>query len=121
MAGKQRGKAMMNIMSIDGYKAVIQYDPVLDTFRGEFIGLNGGADFYASTLEELKKEGGISLKVFLEMCEEEGINPRKKYSGKFNLRVPPELHAEIAARAAAEGKSLNKCVTDLLGDAVHTQ
>lgn len=121
MAGKQRGEAMMNIMSIDGYKAVIQYDPVLDTFRGEFIGLNGGADFYASTLEELKKEGGISLKVFLEMCEEEGINPRKKYSGKFNLRVPPELHAEIAARAAAEGKSLNKCVTDLLGDAVHTQ
>jgi len=101
-------------------KAIIKYDPVLDKFRGEFIGLNGGADFYATTIEELKKEGSISLKVFLEMCKEEGLNPNKEYSGTFNLRVPPELHAQIAERAAAEGKSLNKCVTDLLGDAVHS-
>nr|WP_320189723.1 type II toxin-antitoxin system HicB family antitoxin [uncultured Desulfobacter sp.] len=86
-------------------------------FRGEFVGLNGGADFDAANMEELKKEGKISLKVFLEMCEEEGINPSKEYSGKFNLRVPPALHAEIAASAAAEGKSLNKCVTDLMGEA----
>ena len=28
---------------------------------------------------------------------------------------------EIAAKAAAEGKSLNKCVTDLLGEAIHCQ
>ena len=109
------------MMNIDGYKAIIKYDPVSDTFRGEFTGLNGGADFYATTVEGLKKEGRISLKVFLEMCEEEGINPIKEYSGKFNLRVPPKLHAEIAARAAAEGKSLNKCVTELLGKAVHAQ
>jgi len=55
------------------------------------------------------------------MCKQEGINPHKDYSGKFNLRVPPELHAEIAARAAAEGKSLNKCVTDLLDEAIQSQ
>ncbi|HKL82169.1 MAG TPA: type II toxin-antitoxin system HicB family antitoxin [Desulfobacter sp.] len=120
MVGKKWGEAMMNIMSIDGYKAIIKYDPVLDKFRGEFVGLNGGADFYATNIDELKKEGKISLKVFLEMCEEEGLNPYKEYSGKFNLRVPPELHAEIAARASAEGKSLNKCVTDLLEDAIQT-
>ena len=112
---------MKNILNIDGYRAIITYDPDLDKFRGEFIGLNGGADFYATTIEELKKEGRISLNVFLEMCQEEGLNPVKEYSGKFNLRVPPELHAEIAARAAAEGKSLNQCVTDLLGEAVHSR
>ncbi|SDU38597.1 type II toxin-antitoxin system HicB family antitoxin [Desulfobacula phenolica] len=109
---------MKNIMNINGYKAVINYDPVIDQFRGEFIGLNGGADFYATNIEELKKEGKISLKVFLEMCEEQGINPHKEYSGKFNLRVPPELHAAIAARAAAEDKSLNKCVIELLDKAI---
>ena len=112
---------MMNIMNLDGYKAIINYDPVIDKFRGEFIGLNGGADFYATNIEELREEGKISLKVFLEMCKEEGINPHKDYSGKFNLRVPPELHAEIAARAGAEGKSLNKCVTDLLSEAIQCQ
>ena len=111
---------MMNIMEIQGYKAIIKYDPVIDMFRGEFIALNGGADFYASDIKTLHKEGEMSLKVFLEMCREEGLNPHKEYSGKFNLRVSPELHAVVAAKAAAEGKSLNKCVADLLGEVVHS-
>ena len=36
---------MINTMTIDGYDAVIQYDPDIKMFRGEFVGLNGGADF----------------------------------------------------------------------------
>ena len=48
---------MMNLMTIDGYKAVIQYDPELEMFRGQFVGLNGGADFYAADVEGLSREG----------------------------------------------------------------
>ena len=48
---------MKNTMEIDGYKAVIQFDPEIDMFRGEFIGLNGGADFYAPDIAGLRKEG----------------------------------------------------------------
>lgn len=108
----------MNIMEIKGYKAIIKYDPAIEMFRGEFVGLNGGADFYASNIQDLRKEGEISLKVYLEMCQEEGIIPRKEYSGKFNLRVSPELHAEVVAIAAAEGKSLNQCVAEMLQEAI---
>ena len=36
---------MNNVMIIDGHKAVIQYDLETDVLRGEFIGLNDGADF----------------------------------------------------------------------------
>jgi predicted HicB family RNase H-like nuclease len=32
----------MNIMTINGYNAVIAYDEEIDMFRGEFTGLNGG-------------------------------------------------------------------------------
>ena len=73
---------MMNIMEIEGYKAVIQYDPEIELFRGEFVGLNGGADFYASDIGSLRREGEVSLKVFIEMCAENGIKPRKEYSGR---------------------------------------
>ena len=60
---------MKNIMRFDGgYKAVITYDQEIGMFRGEFIGLNGGADFYAKDVEGLRREGEISLKVFLRMC-----------------------------------------------------
>lgn len=110
---------MMNMIEINGYRAVIQYDPEIDMFRGEFVGLNGGADFYAKDIDNLRKEGEISLKVFLEMCQEDGVEPRKEYSGKFNLRVSPQLHAAVAVRAAADGKSLNQWVADVLDESVH--
>ncbi|HTY22344.1 MAG TPA: type II toxin-antitoxin system HicB family antitoxin [Desulfomonilaceae bacterium] len=106
----------MNTMDINGYQAVISYDPEINMFRGEFIGLNGGADFYATSVDDLRKEGEISLKTFLEMCSEEGIEPRKHFSGKFNLRVPPTLHERLAAQAAAHGKSINAWIIDLLSE-----
>ena len=108
----------MNIMEVDGYKAKIEYDPELDQFRGEILGLNGSADFYGKSPASLRKEFKNSLKVFLEVCEEKDINPAKKYSGKFNLRIPPRLHSDIAARARAEDKSINQWVSEILKHSV---
>ncbi|MFN3580798.1 MAG: type II toxin-antitoxin system HicB family antitoxin [Pseudomonas sp.] len=110
---------MKNTMMIDGHRAVVQYDPEIEMFRGEFVGLNGGADFYAADIDGLKREGRASLKVFLEMCAEDGVEPTKTFSGKFNVRVPPELHAEIAQAAAAAGKSLNQWVVEALDREAH--
>ena len=47
---------MINQMTINGVKAVISYDSDIDLFRGEFIGLNGGTDFYASDAEGINTE-----------------------------------------------------------------
>lgn len=38
----------MNTMELDGYTAVIQYNPETDEFRGEVQGINGGADFFTA-------------------------------------------------------------------------
>ena len=109
----------MNIMEINNYRALIQYDPEIEMFRGEFMGLNGSADFYASDIEGLKKEGAISLKVFLQMCIEDGVEPKKNYSGKFNIRISPKLHEDIASVAISEGKSINQWVVETLNYASH--
>ena len=103
---------MNNIMTIDGQKAVIQYDPDIEMFRGEFLNLSGGADFYASDIDGLKREGRQSLKVYLDMCREKGIEPYKSYSGRFNVRMSPDLHAAIVCKAAAQGKSLNDLIVE---------
>lgn len=105
---------MINTMTIDGYDAVIQYDPDIKMFRGEFVGLNGGADFYAKSVEGLLKEGRASLKVFLAMCAEKGIESRKSFSGKFVVRVPPKLHERITQVANASGVSINQWVAQAL-------
>jgi len=110
---------MINIMEIDGVKAVITCDPEMAMFRGEFIGLNGSADFYGTDVEGLKREGHTSLKVFMDMCREDGVEPYKRFSGKFNVRIPPDLHAEIVAAAAASGISLNQWVEKALAQCAH--
>ena len=71
----------MNVMTVDGYHASIDYDPELDLFRGEILGLSGGADFYGKNPRELRAEFKKSLKVFLDVCQEKGIEPRRHFSG----------------------------------------
>ncbi|MDR0842381.1 MAG: type II toxin-antitoxin system HicB family antitoxin [Acidobacteriota bacterium] len=112
---------MKNMMTIGGHQAVIQYDPDINLFRGEFVGLNGGADFYAADVEGLKREGETSLRVFLEMCKEDGVEPVRRFSGKFNVRIPADLHAGIVAAAQADGKSLNQWTTEALAHAAQAQ
>jgi predicted HicB family RNase H-like nuclease len=104
----------MNLMSLDGFDAKIEYDADLDLFRGEILGLNGGADFFGKNPKELRAQFKKSLQVFLEVCAEKGIEPRRSYSGKFNLRIAAELHEKLAIVAQAEGKSLNTLAEEAL-------
>ena len=104
----------MNVMTVDGYNARIEYDPETDMFRGEILGLTGGADFYGKNPKELRQEFKRSLAVFLEVCAEKGVEPRRSYSGKFNLRIAPELHERLAIAAQAEGKSINSLAAEAL-------
>ena len=104
----------MNLMNVGGYHAKIDYDEETDQFRGEILGLSGGADIYGSSPEELRREFKKSLDIFLEVCKEQGIKPRRHYSGKFNLRIPPELHEKLAMTAEAQGMSLNSLAQEAL-------
>lgn len=110
---------MINVMEINGYKAVIAFDPEIDMFRGEFVGLNGGADFYAADVRGLHAEAEKSLQVFLDVCKEQGIEPRKDFSGKVLLRLPPEVHAASTIAAQAAGKSFNQWAAEALEQVVH--
>ena len=38
----------------------------------------------------------------------------RRYSGRFNVRVPESLHRELALAAAEQGVSLNRLVSDRL-------
>lgn len=108
---------MNNVMTINGHRAVIAFDPEISMFRGEFLGLNGGADFYASDVDGLRREGETSLRLFQEACERRGIEPRKHYSGKFVLRLDPETHEAAVIAATAHGQSLNQWAAETLRQA----
>lgn len=108
----------MSIMKLNNYAAKIDYDPELDQFRGEILGLNGGADFYGKSPAELRREFKKSLQEFLAVCEEKGVEPVRNFSGKFNVRVSEELHSQIFYQAASTGKSINQWINEALSKSV---
>jgi predicted HicB family RNase H-like nuclease len=108
----------MNLMTLGGYHAKIEYDEELDMFRGEILGLSGGADFYGKDPDQLRVEFKKSLDVFLDVCREKGIEPRRSFSGKFNLRISPELHEKLAVAAQAQGISINSLAQEVLQERI---
>jgi predicted HicB family RNase H-like nuclease len=64
-------------MDIQDRQADITLDTPSNLFCREFCGLNGSADFYAPDLKSSQKRGALSLKVFLDMCREDGVEPSK--------------------------------------------
>lgn len=111
---------MKNVMKFGEYEAVISFDPEIAMFRGEFVGLNGGADFYADNIKKLRKEGETSLRLFLEFAEEKKIEARKRFSGQFVLRLRPEVHKKYALMAKANNMSLNQILSQTLEQAART-
>ncbi|HEY2865667.1 MAG TPA: type II toxin-antitoxin system HicB family antitoxin [Pyrinomonadaceae bacterium] len=105
---------MKNVMKFGEYEAVISFDPDIQKFRGEFVGLNGGADFYADSIESLRREGEISLRVFLDYAAEKDIPPKKQLSGKLVLRLDPEVHKKYKLLAKARNISLNQLLNETL-------
>jgi predicted HicB family RNase H-like nuclease len=55
-----------------------------------------------------------SVDDYLEFCASRGEEPEKPFSGKFLVRVPPEVHRQIMAEARRQGKSLNTYVLEKL-------
>ena len=105
---------MRNVIEIDGRKAVVSFDPDIGMIRGEFLGLSGGADFYAESVKTLETEGRRSLEVYLDLCREKSVEPFRSFSGKFNVRLDPEMHEKAVIAAAAESKSLTDWVADAI-------
>ena len=102
------------MLKYKGYVGIVEYDPDGKIFTGEVIGMRAVVTFQGRTPEELEASFREAVDVYLQMCEEDGVPPEKPYSGRFNLRISPELHRELAMRAAAEPKSLNEWVSQAL-------
>ena len=97
-----------------GYTGLVEYDTDGKIFTGEVIGLRSVITFQGRTPEELENSFRESIELFLEMCRDNGIEPKKPYSRRFNIRLTPELHRILVIKAAEERKSLNELVVETM-------
>ena len=107
----------MTLMRHGDYIARVTYDEEIDGFFGEVVNTSDVITFYGRSVEELKREMATSIEVHLEACRAKGVAPSRPYSGKFNLRLSPAQHAQIAGAAATAGKSMNTWIAETLAEA----
>lgn len=105
------------MMEYKGYIGKVEFDDEANLFHGEVINLRDVVTFQGETVGELRSAFLESVDDYLEFCEERGESPEKPYSGKFMVRVEPELHKAVAMQAKMNHKSLNAWVHDTLAAA----
>ena len=104
----------MGIMRHGDYLARVDYDAEIGQFFGEVVNTADVITFYGASVEELEREFSKSLEAHLAFCRKKGIEPGRPFSGRFNVRLLPELHARVSAAAAASGQTMNAWVAKVL-------
>ena len=99
-----------------GYVARVEFADTADAFHGRVI--NSGpypiVTFETTTAGALRREFERSIDEYLAVCEEQGVEPKKPYSGKLNVRLGSQLHAAVAMAADLEGVSINTWIVNTL-------
>jgi len=101
-------------MEYKGYSAKVEFDSDANIFHGEVINLRDVITFEGETVKKLKQAFQDSVDDYLDFCAQRGEAPEKPYSGKFVIRVEPELHKNITIEARKAGKSLNVWISDAI-------
>jgi len=104
-----------------GYLGDVNFDSEAHLFHGEVINTRDVITFQGKSVDELEKAFIDSVEDYLEWCKEDGVSPEKPYSGKFNLRLSPELHKEVAITAKKMKISINKFVEKAVVDELTLQ
>ena len=94
-------------MTYKGYEGVAQFDEEAGVFAGEVINTRDVITFQGKSVRELRKAFEDSIDDYLEFCKTRNEDPEKPFSGQLILRMPPELHRQLATEAKRQGDSLN--------------
>jgi len=105
------------MMHYKGYIGKIEFDEDADLFHGEVVNTRDVITFQGRSVDELKQAFHESVDDYLDFCAERGEAPDKPFSGRFVVRVDPEIHREAATAAKLEGRSLNRWAAKVLAEA----
>ena len=97
-----------------GYLGKTQFDDEQEIFHGEVVNTRDIITFQGGSVKELKKSFEDSVDDYLDLCRKRGEEPEKPFSGRFVVRMPPEVHRKAHSDAKKAGKSLNAWVTEVI-------
>jgi len=106
------------MMEYKGYIGVTEVDEEAGLLHGEVANTRDVITFQAKSMDELRVAFEDSVEDYLEFCTARGESPDKPLSGRFLVRIHPDLHRKIYAEAKRRHRSLNALVAEVLEEAV---
>ena len=107
-----------SLMRYKGYIGKVEFDDEANIFHGEVINLRDVITFEGESVRELRQAFQDSVEDYLEFCAERNEKPEKPFSGRFVIRIDPELHRLVVLEAKKADISLNQWITECLEEAV---
>lgn len=104
------------MMEYKGYIGIVEYDSEAKLFHGDILNTRDVITFQGTSVKEIDEAFKGSIDEYINWCKSEGVEPEKPYSGKFNLRLSPELHKRIAITAKKMNVSINNFVEKAITD-----
>jgi predicted HicB family RNase H-like nuclease len=102
------------MLEYKGYIAKVDFEEDDEYMNGEVINVRDVITFKGKNIKELKHELKNSVECYLDFCKKKNREPEKPFSGKFIVRVLPDLHRELYVLAKIHGVSLNKYIALVL-------
>ena len=101
-----------NLIQYKGFVGRIEYDDEAGIFHGEVINLRDVITFRGESVQQLRQALQDSVEDYLEFCAARGEEPERPFSGKFIVRIDPELHRQLFVLAKKRDTSINKLVSE---------
>ncbi len=109
---------MRNILKYKGYTGNVNFSADDKVFHGRVLGITDIISFEGTSVKELEKDFKGAIDDYIDLCHKTKKEPEKPFSGKFVLRIPSDLHCNIALEAKKQNKSINKWVVDTCKNAI---
>jgi len=112
---------MKSTLEYKAYIGNVDVDPEEKILRGKVLGIRDKILYEGKTVEELEFDFHEAIDFYIETCRKNGKEPEKPFSGKFIVRIDPELHKAAAMEANENGMSLNTWTVIAIKKALDTE
>ena len=101
-------------MTYKGYTGSVEYSDADKVLCGRVLNVDGVVSYEAEDVRGIETAFRQAVDDYIEYCRRHGKEPQKPVSGRFTLRMSPELHRRALAVASLRRKSLNAVITETL-------
>ncbi|HYW11771.1 MAG TPA: type II toxin-antitoxin system HicB family antitoxin [Longimicrobium sp.] len=101
-------------MTYRGYTGSVEYDAGDRILHGRVIGITDIVSFEGTTVEELEADFRAGIDSYLQGCAERGVEAQRPYSGRFVIRLSPEVHRDASIAARLARTSMNSWIVEAI-------